>query len=108
LDKKIEVSELFELHDEQYRNFQAIENKLSNRTDLHALMYLDKLFPEYPIQTSHGDEFYHWIIASATLDEIQIALTPEQVESLTSEQVLELVRCGVRYDAEDSRLELYI
>ncbi len=65
--------------------FEKIENKRSQRPDLHAFLLLDELFP------GTGD-----MVSAAEHDEIYLAIEEKQAETLTDEQIIELSRCGVR------------
>jgi hypothetical protein len=73
---------------DEFLKFDRVEPKKSNRADLHAFLLLDEVFP------GKGD-----IVAAASHDEIWLGvdLHYEGLSPLTDEQVLELVRCGVRY-----------
>lgn len=66
--------------------FTSIENKRSNRPDLHAFLLLDSLFP------GTND-----MVAGATHDEIFLDVSEDQIAALTDEEILELMKCGVRY-----------
>lgn len=83
------IEDKFESVNDDYLKFDRVLNKISNRPDVHAFILLDKLFPDNQdiISRSHHDEFY-------------LSMSTEQIETLTDEQILELVRCGVRYDSE--------
>lgn len=84
------MNEIFEKYHGEYLEFDRIENKRSNRPDLHAFLLLDELFP--------GDRD---IISAAEHDEIWLDIESSDIEKLTEEQIVELIRCGVRY-SEDS------
>lgn len=73
--------------EEDFLEFEKIIDKFSNRPDLHAFILLDKLFPDDVDIICHSGH-----------KEIQLSIKEEQIEKLTDEQILELVRCGVRYD----------
>ena len=89
MNKEAGIEELFEKHNNEFLEFDRVENKRSNRPDLHAFILLDQLFP--------GDSN---MISSAEHDEIWLDITTEDIENLTEDQIIELVRCGVRYDEE--------
>jgi len=85
------VAEIFAaVPDDDYIDFNAVENKLSQRADMHAFMVLDKLVPDSGdlISASEHDEFY----LSIDCDELAKVLTLEIARDLS--------RCGVRYDGE--------
>jgi len=82
------IEDLFRsFEDNEYFKFDRVENKLSNRPDLHAFMLLASLFP--------GTQD---IILSAEHDEVFLSITKKDIESLTEFHICELVRCGVRID----------
>ncbi len=81
------MDELFEKHNDEYLKFERIVNKRSMRPDLHAFLLLDELF------SGTRD-----IVSSASHDEIYIDCDYDDVEKLTEEQVVELIRCGVMYE----------
>lgn len=88
--EKMKIENIFKKYNDNYLKFEIVENKKSNRPDLHAFLFLDDLFPK------ERD-----IISSASHDIIWLDVDSEEIETLTELQILELVRCGVMYD-EDS------
>ena len=87
--KKYENASIFD--------FDKIENKLSQRKDLHAFLLLDKIMP------GNND-----IIGSAAHDEIYLNFDCEKLNKvITDEQILELRRCGVLYDNECECLMMF-
>jgi hypothetical protein len=87
----MEINDKFEAVNDEYLKFEKIENKLSNRPDVHAFILLDKLFPS---------ERKTDLIQAAEHDEYFIEIEGEQLLQLTDNQILELVRCGISYSAE--------
>lgn len=78
----------FEKYDDKFLKFQDLENKRSQRPDLHAFILLDELDP------GNRD-----VISASEHDEIWLSFDLETVASkITVDQVEELVRCGVRID----------
>ena len=84
------MEEIFEKYHDEFLEFDRIKNKRSNRPDLHAFLLLDELFPR------DRD-----IVSAAEHDEIWLDVETSEIEKLTEEQIIELIRCGVRY-SEDS------
>lgn len=85
-----ELESLFEKHSGEYLKFAKVQNKRSNRADLHAFMLLDSLVSG----TQH-------IISHSEHDEFWLSVGPEELaQVITEEQVIELIRCGVRFDGE--------
>ncbi len=75
---------------DEHSKFSRIEQKLSNRPDLHAFLLLDQLCP------GNRD-----MVCAATHDVIYLdADTDALAEVITKEQVTDLVRCGVRFCSE--------
>ena len=82
---------------EEFLKFEKVANKRSQRPDLHAFFMLDELFP------CSVD-----LIASASHDEIWLAVDDDEVKTLTDEQILELSWCGVRHDREIGGLCMFV
>ncbi len=86
-----EMLELFDKHDEEYLEFHKIENKRSNRPDLHAMLLLSEL------QSEDSD-----MIAAAEHDIFYLNINLEELaEVITEDQIIELKRCGIIIE-EDS------
>lgn len=92
------IHERFEVVNGDYMKFELVENKRSQRPDLHALMLLDELFPS----DNGGD-----MVAAAEHDEIWLDIDGEKLNALTDEQIADLVRCGVRHDEEHDCLCMF-
>lgn len=93
-----EMVDLFQKHEnEEYLHFSHVFGKLSQRPDLHAFILLDRLCP---------DEFD--IVEAAEHDEIWLGVDLSILSSvIIEEQVIELLRCGVRYDTEQDALSMF-
>lgn len=91
------IREIFDNHESEYSKFDRAENKRSRRPDLHAFLLLDELFP------GNND-----IVTCAEHDEIWLAVTEDEIETLTEEQVIELMRCGVRYCIDTDSLAMFV
>ena len=84
------LRELFQKYErDEYLKFdERVEPKRSKRADLHAFLLLDELVP------GARD-----IVACAEHDEIYLDVDLRDLAKVaTEEQVIELVRCGVRVD----------
>jgi hypothetical protein len=89
-----DVYEIFKKFEENdYLEFEEVENKRSNRRDLHAFLLLDELFP---IAIDRHDD----MISAAEHDEFYLDVSWGNIEKLTDDQILELTRCGVRCDED--------
>ena len=85
------LEEMLKADSDEFLKFERIENKRSNRPDLHAFLRLDELCPG---TTDMVDAAEH--------DEIFLEVSLEDLAAvITEEQVIELIRCGVRmsYDS---------
>jgi hypothetical protein len=90
--------EQYEKHGDEYLKFDLVQNKTSRRPDLHAFNLLDRLVP------GKRD-----MIRAAEHDEIWLDVSPEELAKVaTEEQIIELIRCGVRYDASTDSLALFV
>lgn len=88
----IDIAAIFsnEKYEDEYLKFEKVENKHTNRPDLHAFILLDKLLPGKRdiIEAAEHDEIY----ISTNLDKL--------AEVITEEQCVDLIRCGVRYSGD--------
>lgn len=84
----LDLSELFEKHSDEFLCFEKVENKRSNYMDIHAYLLLEQI-------CGPG----HKMIAGARHDEVFLDANVETLaEKATEEQIVELIRCGIRYD----------
>lgn len=94
------MEELFDQYsdEDEYLKFEKVENKLSQRSDLHAFILFDKLMP-----VSKSD-----IIGSSEHDEFYLSIEPEEFAKVaTDENILELVRCGVMYNSSYDSFSMF-
>lgn len=84
-----ELEQFFEKHhDIEFLKFDRVSEKLNRRPDLHAFLLLDRLVP--------GDCD---MVSAADHDEIFLEVSPESLAAVaTDEQLIDLIRCGVRID----------
>lgn len=95
----IDLKGTFKKYRDEHCNFDAVENKLSRRSDLCAFLLLDRLLPV--------DNRY--MILAAEHDEIRLSPDTFKLEAVaTEEDILTLVRCGVRYDADNDCLAMFV
>lgn len=93
------LHERFEQFRDDFLNFEDVENRLSNRPDLHAFLLLDKIIP--------GDRA---LVSAAYNDEIYLDVTGEDLEKvgITDDQIQELVLSGIRYSTEYDSLCMFV
>jgi len=94
----MDIQERFDLVNEEFLKFERVSNTRSSRADLHAFLLLDEIFP----QTDRD------MVCAAAHDEIWLDVEGYDLGDLTDEQILELTRCGVRYDAGDDCLAMFV
>lgn len=79
---------MFDEYEDEFLKFDRVQNKLSNRPDLHAFLLLDQLFP--------GTRD---MVSGAEHDEIYLDVDEDELrEKATPDQLRDLHRCGVRCD----------
>ena len=87
-----------EMDGNDFLEFDLVENKHTNRPDLHAFILLDKLIPG-----STGD-----IIDAAEHDEFYLSINIDDLEKvITIEIAQELSRCGVMYNSDHDCLYMF-
>ena len=83
--------------DAEFLKWDRVENRRSQRPDLHAFLLLDELQPGY-----------RDMVCAAEHDEFWLDINVEQLAAvITSEQCIELQRCGVRYDEDTDSLAFF-
>ena len=86
----MDIHARWEQFDDDYMKFGGVADKLSQRPDLHAFLWLDRRFPD-------GTKD---IVCAAAHDEIYLDVSDEQVEYLTDDEIRDLLRCGVRHNSD--------
>jgi len=90
--------EFFEQAMDEFLKSERIEKPFSKRADLHAFLLLDQLVP------GTVD-----IVSAAEHDEIYLSVDCDKLfEVATPEQVIDLIRCGVRYASEYHALCMFV
>lgn len=94
-----ELYAAFERHSEtDFLKFDRVVANAVDRADLHAFMLLNELVP--------GTRD---IVSLAGHDEIWLGVSTERLAAVaTDDIVLELVRCGVRYDNDVDLLAMFV
>lgn len=84
------LAERFDQFEREFLKFDRVEVKRSQRPDLHAFLLLDEIQPGDSdlIGASEHDEFYFSIDCDSF------------AKVVTDAQLLDLYRCGVRYDKQ--------
>lgn len=91
------TKEQYDKYEDEYIQFDRVENKTSNRRDMHAFNLLDKLVP------GKG-----YMVSAAEHDQIWLSVDPAELAKVaTEDQIIELIRCGVMYDDDTESLSMY-
>lgn len=99
---KLSLYERFDSAQDEYHRFERIEHPLNRRRDLCAFMMLDAMLP------SPEDGRHLSMIVATGHDEFFLDIDMEALEEvITDSQIQDLVRCGVRYDTDNSGLCMY-
>lgn len=85
------LRDIFEKYEDEYLKFHLVENKLSDRRDVHLFMTLDKIFkPQYKnenlIEYCEDDGFVYFCIKPETL-----------AMYASEEEIRDLIRAGLGY-----------
>ncbi|CAB3654206.1 hypothetical protein LMG26685_02912 [Achromobacter mucicolens] len=96
----IDLEAVFEKFDDEYILFERIENPAHSRPDVCAFIMLDRLVPS---------EKSRDMVCSAEHDEIWLDVDIEELARVaTEDDVLSLVRCGVRFDTDIQSLAMFV
>jgi hypothetical protein len=86
-----ELSELFDKHSDEFLKFDRISSLRNKRPDLHAFLLLDELVP------GESD-----MVSASGHDEIYLEVDMGAIAAVaTEDQIVELIRCGVRLSEYD-------
>lgn len=98
---KQELVSLFkDNNDEEFLKFERVKahESLTTRPDLYALVFIDKLVP------GNSD-----IIGDSAHDEIFLSVKPDDLAAVaTHEDIIDLIRCGVRYDSQWDSFAMFV
>jgi hypothetical protein len=98
LERLIEI--MADEESDEFLKFDRVKNKRSSRADLHAFVRMDELVPS-PLG---GD-----MVSDAKHDEIMLQVEPSDLAAVATEEVvIELMRCGVRYDSEYESFAMFV
>lgn len=87
---KDDLDELFEEYNDEYLEFHLVTERLHSRRDIHAFLLFDKIM---------NLEEERPIIGCARHDEVFLDVDVDKFcDAATKENVIDLIRCGVRYD----------
>ena len=81
--------------DKEFFKFERVKDKKGSCHITHAFRLLDELFP-----SDHGEP----MITNIWGEDASLRPTFENVETLTEDQILDLVRCGVSFEEENHLL----
>ncbi len=96
----IDLKAAFGATDDEYLQFERIENPLHSRPDICAFMKLHELVPVNPDRD---------MVAGARHDEIFLETEPEALAAVaTQEDIIYLRRCGVRFSSETDSLAMFV
>ncbi len=103
---KEEFAQIFTEHEDDFLKFdETIGNRFgcpTKRPDLYAFLLLDRLLCDEA-------DIHHDIIGSAEHDEIFLSVNVEKLAAvIAKEQVIDLIRCGVRWDSECDSLCMFV
>ncbi len=88
---ELDVGEIFDRNADQYRKFDRVKNKLHSRPDICAFLILADL-------ANSGKE--ENIVSCAEHDLITLSVSPDDFGGRVTEgDLVDLMRCGVIYDA---------
>jgi hypothetical protein len=96
----LDLAVLFEEHNDEFLKGERItpERRLHKRPDINAFILLDRLIP--------GE---HDIVTAASHDEIYLGIECDELAKVaTEEDIIDLIRCGVRYDNDTESLCMFV
>ena len=98
---KEQIAEIFNKYEAEKFLFRRVENKYSKRIDVNAFILLDKLFPNSTVRLVFSTD-------DSQGSCLALNLPAEEILTLTEENILTLIRCGVDYDKDFEELSMTI
>jgi hypothetical protein len=97
----LDLTALFEKHENEYLAFDREQNPKHPRPDVCAFLLLHELAPRDRPNTD--------MIGGAEHDEIWLNADPRKVaENATEEQIVTLIRCGVRFNHAHESFDMFV
>jgi hypothetical protein len=91
------LESIFDKYEDEFGYFERVENKFSNRPDLHAFILLDKLLP--------GDTD---IVCASEHDQFWLSVDiKELAKVIRLDNIVDLIRCGVIYDPYNEQFYMF-
>ena len=94
--KEKDLAEWFNVNFDEYLHFERVDDKITNRPDLEALLMLDKQY-----DSNVG------ILGGVNYEEVFLNVDLNKID-LTEDDVIKLLRCGVRYDSDSESLSMFV
>lgn len=91
--------EILQADSDEFLKFQNVRNPMTSRPDLHAFLLLDKICP------NDGRD----VLGGAGHEEVWLSFDPEVAfGKMTTEQAMDLKRCGVMYDEDHDSFSMFV
>jgi len=102
----IDLAQTFEKHDEEFLHFERVESPQHVRADLCAFLMLHDLAPRPVVD---GRDYVRDMVSCAEHDEIWLDTDVNLLaQNATEDDVVTLVRCGIRFDASMDCLAMFV
>ena len=94
-----QLKELFKTHNDEYGQFERVQNPVHVRPDLCAFLTLDRLCP------APGRD----MVTATGHDELFLGIDVEALARVaTEDDIILLIRCGVSFDASYDCLAMFV
>jgi hypothetical protein len=94
----LNITKIFKDNEDEFLKFENCTEKVCERADLCAWAILDRLVP--------GDDD---MVSSAEHDEIFLVVEPNEIADIaTEEDIINLIRCGVRLDTQFDCFAMFV
>jgi len=98
------LKKMFDKHEYEFLKFDRIQNPAHRRPDMCAFIMLDIVVPA-EVNKSGG---YNDMVSAASHDEIYLETDVDSLcKVATDDLIIDLVRCGVRYDETHDCLAMF-
>lgn len=98
-----QFADLFEKHNDEFLKFERIEDPLHSRPDICAFLLLHDL--TFDATTFKPNK----IVSGATREEIWLSIELSELSGkVTEDDIITLIRCGVRLEEEFDCLAMFV
>jgi len=101
----LDLQSIFDKHEDKFLTFEEVKDRRHERPDLCAFLMLHDLAPREPVRNAYVRD----MVSAAEHDEIWLDTDVGVLAAnATEDDIVTLIRCGIRYDADSDSLAMFV